>query len=85
MVSSALSHGMKLVTTDGKKTVIAGFHRAHHFTKKEKVKLEVQAAGMDLLDHIVLTWVFAESKRRDRETRVKAASSSGGDGGGGGG
>lgn len=78
----AHNRGMKLVTTDGKKTVIAEFHRAHHFTRREKAKLEVQPAGMDMLDHIVLTWVFAESKRRDRQTRVKAASSSGGGGGG---
>ena len=78
----ALNRGTKLVTTDGKKTVIAEFHRAHHFTRKEKAKLEIQPAGMDMLDHIVLTWVFAESKRRDRETRAKAASSSGGGGGG---
>ena len=81
-VSSALTHGSKLVTADEKKTVIAEFHRAHHFTKKEKARLEVQPAGIDMLDHIVLTWVFAESKRRDRQTRVKAASSSGGGGGG---
>ena len=78
-----MNHRMKLVTTDEKKTVIAEFHRAHHFTRKEKARLEVQPAGMEMLDHIVLTWVFAESKRRDRETRVKASSSSGGGGGGG--
>jgi len=83
MGSPALnSRGMKLVTTDGKKAVVAELHRAHHFTRREKAKLEVQPAEMDMLDHIVLTWVFAESKRRDRETRVKAASSSGGGGGG---
>ena len=81
-VSPVLNLGMKLVTTDGKKTVIAEFHRAHHFTRREKAKLEVQQEGMDMLDHIVLTWVIAESKRRDRQTRVKAASSSGGGGGG---
>ena len=69
LVSSALNHGMKLVTTDGKKTVIAEFDRAHYFTKKQKARLEVQPAGMGMLDCIVLTFVIAEDKRRERESR----------------
>ena len=52
---------------DDKKTEIAKFHRAHYFTKKQKARLEVQPAGMEMLDHIVLTFVFVESKRRERE------------------
>jgi len=32
--SPALNHGMKLVTADEKKTVIAEFDRAHHFTRR---------------------------------------------------
>ena len=59
---------MKLVTTDEKKTVIAEFHRAHYFTRKEKAKLDVQPAGMAMLDYIVLTWMYVENKRRERET-----------------
>ena len=78
-VPSALNHGMKLVTNDEEKTVVAEFHRAHHFTKKQKARLEVQPAGVGMLDYIVLTFVFAENKRRERETRAK---SSGGGGGG---
>jgi len=74
---------MKLVTTDEKKTVIAEFHRAHHFKRREKPRLEVQPAGMDMLDHIVLTFVFAENKRRERETRMKAGKGGGGGDGGG--
>ena len=62
-----------MVTTDEKKTVIAEFHRAHHFTKKEKARLEVQAAGMNMLDHIVLTFVFAENKRKERERRARTS------------
>ena len=61
---STLKHGMKLVTTDEKKTVIAEFHRAHHLTKKQKARLEIQPAGMDMLDYIVLTFVFAETRHR---------------------
>ena len=78
--SSTLNHGIKLVTTDGNKTVIAEFHRAHYFTRRRKARLEVQAAGMGILDHIVLTFVFAENKRREREERARS-----GRGGGGGG
>lgn len=66
-VSSTLNHGMKLVTNDERKIVIAEFHRAHYFTKKQKARLEVQPAGMDMLDYIILTFVFAEDKRRERE------------------
>ena len=62
---------MKLVTTDEKKTVIAEFHRARYFVKKQKARLEVKPAGMEMLDYIILTFVFAESKRRERETRAK--------------
>jgi hypothetical protein len=74
----------KLVTTDEKKTVIAEFHRAHHFTKREKPRLEVQPAGMNMLDYIILTFVFAENKRRDRERRAKSGNGGGGGDGGGG-
>ena len=69
-VSSMLNHGTKLVTADEKKAVIAKFHRAHHVTKKQKARLEVQPAGMDMLDYIVLTLVFVEDKRRQREARA---------------
>ena len=75
--SSALNRVVKLVTADDKKA-IAEFHRAHHFTKKQKARLEVQPAGMDMLDYIILTFVFAEDKRRERERRAH----SGGGGGG---
>ena len=60
----------KLVTTDEKKTVIAEFHRAHHIIKKRKARLEVQPAGMHMLDYIVLTFLIVENKRREREKSV---------------
>jgi predicted Zn-ribbon and HTH transcriptional regulator len=71
---SALNYSMKLVTADEKKTVIAEFHRAHHILKKQKARVEVQPAGMEMLDYIVLTFVFAENKRRER---IRRASSGG--------
>jgi hypothetical protein len=71
-----LKYSVKLVTADEKKTVVAEFHRAHHFTKKQKARLDVQPAGMGMLDYIVLTLVFAENKRRERETRARTAAAS---------
>jgi len=62
----------RLVTTDGKKTEIAKFHRASCFPRKRKARLEVQPAGMGMLDHIVLTFVYAEQKRRERESAAKS-------------
>lgn len=70
--SSALNDDMKLVTTDEKKTVIVEFHRAHYFTKKQEARLDIQPAGVDMLDYTVLTWVFAEYKRKERERRAKS-------------
>lgn len=71
-LSSVLNHVMKLVTADEKKTVVAEFHRARYL-KKRKARLEVQPAGMVMLDYIILTFVFAENKRREREARAKSS------------
>ena len=68
--NSALNHCVKLVTVDENKTVVAEFHRAHYVRKKQKARLEIHPAGMDMLDHIVLTFVFVEDKRRQREARA---------------
>ena len=74
--TTALNNHVKLVTDDEKRTVVAEFHRAYHLLKKQKARLEVQPVGMEMLDYIVLTFVFAENKRRERETRARAASPS---------
>jgi hypothetical protein len=71
-----LNHGLKLVTMDAEKRVIAQFHRAHHFTKKQKARLEIQPEGISMLDHIVLTFVIVECNRRAREAGETAATSS---------
>ena len=52
--AAALNQSMKLVTVDEKKTVIAGLHRAHHFKNKQKARIEVHQAGMDILDYIIV-------------------------------
>ena len=67
-----LTHGLKLVTTDGKKTEIARFYRPKCFPKKQKARLEVHPAGMEMLDFVVLTFVIAETKRRARESLAKS-------------
>ena len=68
-----MNHGMKLVTADEKKTVIAEFHRACHILRKRKARIEVQPAGMEMLDYIVLTFVYAEYNRRERVRRARSA------------
>lgn len=70
LVSLVLDKSMKLVTMDEKKTVIAEFHRARHVLKKQKARLEIHPAGMHMLDHIILTFVFTEDKRRQRIARA---------------
>ena len=70
-IPSALNRTFQLVTTDENKTVIAQFHRALHFPKKQRARLEVQPEGMNMLDYIVLTFVFVEDERREREKRAR--------------
>ena len=67
--ASSLNHDVKLVTTDEEKTVIAEYHRAR---KKQKARFKVHPAGMGMLDSIVLTFVFVEKNRRERETTTKS-------------
>jgi hypothetical protein len=62
-----LDHTMQLVTTDEQKRVIAEFHPAHHLINSRRARLEVQPEGMKMLDLIILTFVYVERKRRQRE------------------
>ena len=64
--SASVNHIMKRVTAD-EKTMIAEFHPACYLVRRRKAQLEVQPAGMDILDYIILTFVFAKNKRRERE------------------
>jgi len=61
----------RLVTAD-EKTVIAEFHRPNYFTNKQKARIDVQPAGMGMLDHIVLTFVFVDQARREREAGARS-------------
>lgn len=61
---------------DGSKTVIAQFHR-RNFMSGQKAYLELTPMAMDMLDHIIVTFVFADKKRRDREKRARYNSAGG--------
>jgi len=74
---SALNLVTRLVTTDEKKTVIAEFYRVHYITKRQKARLKVKPTGMDMLDCVILTFVFVENKRRERETRARTSGGGG--------
>ena len=45
-------------------------HTVSRRGRRLDLKLEVQPAGMEMLDHIVLTFVLAEDKRRERKRRI---------------
>jgi hypothetical protein len=70
---STLNHGIKLVTADETKTVIAELHQAKRILRKRKARIEIQPAGIEMLDHIVLTFVYAEYKRRKRVNRARSS------------
>ena len=71
LVSSTPNSEIKLVTTDESKTIIAEY-RPGRFWIGKKARLVVQPAGMAMLDYIILTFVFVEYTRREREKAVKA-------------
>jgi len=68
-VSLRLNDNLKLVTTDGKKTVIAQFHLPHN---KQKARLEIRPVAMDLFDYIIVTFVFVEQTRAHREAAANS-------------
>ena len=57
--------------TMDEKSVIAEFHRPHFFKNKQRARLEVQPAGMSMLDYIILTFVIVDQTRREREARAR--------------
>jgi len=50
---------------------------ANYLAKRRKARLEVHPAGVDMLDYIILTFVFVENKRRVREESVAESSGRG--------
>jgi hypothetical protein len=66
LMFTMLNNEAKLMTID-EKTVVAEFHRPYRITNRQKARLEVQPAGMGMLDHIILTFVIVDQTRRERE------------------
>ena len=76
----------QLVTKNRKKKVVAELHRAHRVFRRSKIYLEIEPAGLTMLDQIVISLVYVEKKRREREVEVEdidRGDDGGGDGGGG--
>jgi len=70
-ISSILGPNMKVAAGD-EKTIIAEFHTVHRLIKTQKVRLEIQAAGMVMLDYVILTFMFSERKRGEREGMARS-------------
>jgi hypothetical protein len=68
-----LSTRWKLVTDDEARTPIARTHRRCYgiLGKRRKATLEVYPAGLHMLDLIIVTFVYVEHVRRDRERASK--------------
>lgn len=63
---------------DGSQVIIAQFHPQSVIPKKQRAHLEVTPTGMEILDDIILSFVFVEKKRRDRMKRMRNAAIAGG-------
>jgi hypothetical protein len=46
-------------------TIIAQFHHKNPLNREDKSYLEVSADGMEIIDHIILTFVLVEKQRRE--------------------
>jgi hypothetical protein len=59
----------QLNADDATKTPIARTHRSSCgiFNKRRRPSLEIYPAGQDILDAIVVTWVYVETRRRTHE------------------
>jgi len=75
---------LQLVTNNRKKKLVAELHRAHHFIRRHKGYLEVEPAGLTMLDQIVVSLVYVEKKRREKRDGGDGGDDGGGGDGGGG-
>ena len=56
--------GLQLLINDPGKALIAHFHPTGPF-KKQNPYMVVTPAGMDMLDHIIVTYIPVEVRRRE--------------------
>ncbi|KAF9463421.1 hypothetical protein BDZ94DRAFT_610006 [Collybia nuda] len=63
------SWASKLVLNDGKKTPIARFRQKSYgiFGRAHSARLEIEPAGEGIMDTILITFVYIEKTRKDRE------------------
>jgi uncharacterized membrane protein YgcG len=71
------------VTNNRKKRVVAELHKAHRVFRRRKAFLEIAPAGLAMLDQIVVSLVYVESKRREKGDSGDGGGDGGDDGGGG--
>ena len=88
-IFDALPSSDELLTTQlskkhGDKELIARLHEAHHIFDRRKAFLEVTSAGLAMLDLIVVSLVYVETKRRQRRSASNGAGAGGVMPGGGG-
>ena len=78
----------QLGTNNRKKKLVAGLHKARHFVRRRRAYLEIAPAGLTMLDQIVVSLVYVEKKRREKQDfdddwgDKDGGDSGGGDGGG---
>ncbi|KIJ69135.1 hypothetical protein HYDPIDRAFT_105702 [Hydnomerulius pinastri MD-312] len=70
-----------LVLNDESKTELAHFRRSGIFGKTEDAVLEVSDSVAHMLDLVILTFIYVEKLRRDKETMTRNAAISAGVGG----
>ncbi|KDQ61145.1 hypothetical protein JAAARDRAFT_32149 [Jaapia argillacea MUCL 33604] len=61
--------GMKLISNDGSRTLVARLFEGSTFTSKRKSRLEIFPAGIHMMDLIVVTLVYVDKIRRDRQQK----------------
>ncbi|KAL4254892.1 protein of unknown function DUF6593 [Abortiporus biennis] len=57
---------LQRIDGNGPPELIASFHQ-QKVLEHAKAHLEIRPAGMDIFELIVITWVFIETRRRDKE------------------
>jgi len=56
-----------------KPEVVAQFHRYKYIFNKKQAELEVEDSVKNILDWVVITWIFIERRRRDMEHKTLSA------------
>ncbi|KAF8894852.1 hypothetical protein BD779DRAFT_867293 [Infundibulicybe gibba] len=60
-----------LVTNDKAKTRVARFHRKHYIFNRRPASLEIYPGGEEIMDTILVTFIYVEKIRKDAENASK--------------